>query len=146
MLNASPDTSARTAGTIARLGQPLFGHLTPNGWPETGDQWINAGSLLDRINFGVQMGLGRQPFAAAEQWPSWALLSSMPFERQVNAVVEQILGGEVSSETRGILTSGQNPLVASPASTMGGAPSQNVRPQLRDLLGLALGSPEFQRR
>ncbi len=33
LINASPDTSARTVGMIARLGEPLFGHLAPNGWP-----------------------------------------------------------------------------------------------------------------
>jgi uncharacterized protein (DUF1800 family) len=139
IMNASPDTSASTAFQIQRLGQQLFGHLAPNGWPETGDQWINAGSLLDRINFGVQVGGGRLRFAPAEQWPGWALLSAMPLDRQVDGVVDQLLGGNVSLETRSILFKGQNPLAAANAP----AP---VRPSLRDLLGIALGSPEFQRR
>ena len=139
IMNASPDTSASTAFQIQRLGQQLFGHLAPNGWPETGDQWINAGSLLDRINFGVQVGGGRLRFAPAEQWPGWALLSAMPLDRQVDGVVDQLLGGNVSPETRSILFKGQNPLAAANAP----AP---VRPSLKDLLGIALGSPEFQRR
>ena len=139
IMNASPDTSASTAFQIQRLGQQLFGHLAPNGWPETGDQWINAGSLLDRINFGVQVGGGRLRFAPAEQWPGWAVLSAMPLDRQVDGVVDQLLGGNVSPETRSILFKGQNPLAAANAP----AP---VRPSLRDLLGIALGSPEFQRR
>jgi hypothetical protein len=86
-MNASPDTSANTAYQIQRMGQQLFGHLAPNGWPETGDQWINAGSLLDRINFGVQAGSGRLRFAPAEQWPGWAVLSAEPLDRQVDGVV-----------------------------------------------------------
>src|ERR1035437_4462588 len=139
IMNASPDTSASTAFQIQRLGEQLFGHLAPNGWPETGDQWINAGSLLDRINFGVQVGGGRLRFAPAEQWPGWAVLSAMPLDRQVDGVVDQVLGGNASPETRSILFRGQNPLAA--ANTA--AP---VRPSLRDLLGIALGSPEFQRR
>jgi uncharacterized protein (DUF1800 family) len=139
IMNASPDTSASTAFQIQRLGQQLFGHLAPNGWPETGDQWINAGSLLDRINFGVLVGGGRLRFAPVEQWPGWALLSAMPLDRQVDGVVDQLLGGNVSPETRSILFKGQNPLAAANAP----AP---VRPSLRDLLGIALGSPEFQRR
>ena len=139
IMNASPDTSASTAFQIQRMGQQLFGHLAPNGWPETGDQWINAGSLLDRINFGVQVGSGRLRFAPAEQWPGWALLSTMPLDRQVDGVVDQLLGGNVSPETRSILFKGQNPLAAANAPPP-------VRPSLRDLLGIALGSPEFQRR
>jgi uncharacterized protein (DUF1800 family) len=139
IMNASPDTSASTAYQIQRLGQQLFGHLAPNGWPETGDQWINAGSLLDRINFGVQVGGGRLRFAPVEQWPGWAVLSTVPLDRQVDGVVDQLLGGNVSPETRSILFKGQNPLVEANAPPP-------VRPSLRDLLGIALGSPEFQRR
>jgi hypothetical protein len=63
----------------------------------------------------------------------------MPLDRQVDGVVDQLLGGNVSLETRSILFKGQNPLAAANAP----AP---VRPSLRDLLGIALGSPEFQRR
>jgi uncharacterized protein (DUF1800 family) len=144
IMNASPDTSASTAFQIQRMGQQLFGHLAPNGWPETGDQWINAGSLLDRINFGVQVGGGRLRFAPAEQWPGWALLSSMSLDRQVDGVVDQLLGGNASPETRDILMKGQNPLAAKPAADT--SMVRPARPTLRDLLGLALGSPEFQRR
>ncbi len=140
ILNASPDTSVRTVGSLFQMSQQLFGHLTPNGWPETGDQWINAGSLLTRINFGMNAGAGRLPVAPVEQWPSYALLSAMSLERQVDGVVEQILGGNASPETRSILFKGQNPL----GSANGAAAP--ARPSLKDLLGIALGSPEFQRR
>jgi uncharacterized protein (DUF1800 family) len=139
IMNASPDTSANTVFQIQRMGQQLFGHLAPNGWPETGDQWINAGSLLDRINFGVQAGGGKLRVAPSEQWPGWALLNTMPLNRQVDGIVDQLLGGNASPETRSILFKGQNPLV-------GGDAPPPARPSLRDLLGIALGSPEFQRR
>jgi hypothetical protein len=138
-MNASPDTSASTAFQIQRLGQQLFGHLAPNGWPETGDQWINAGSLLDRINFGVQVGGGRLRFAPVEQWPGWAVLSTVPLDKQVDGIVDQLLGGNASPETRSILFKGQNPLASADMPPP-------VRPSLKDLLGIALGSPEFQRR
>ncbi len=150
IMNASPDTSASTAYRIQQMGEQMFGHLAPNGWPETGDQWINAGSLLDRINFGVQVGRGGLRFAPAEQWPGWALLSAMPLDRQVDGIVDQLLGGNASPETRSILFKGQNPLLA-PATSMdtsmtSAPPAAPVRPSLKDLLGIALGSPEFQRR
>jgi uncharacterized protein (DUF1800 family) len=136
ILRASPDTTPRTAQAIARLGQPLFGKLTPNGWPETGDQWVNAGSLIDRINFGLQLSQGRLPGAPVEQWPAWATLEITSLDRQVDGVVEHLLGGDASGDTRRVLLSGQNPLVR----------AGSTRPTLRDLVGLALGSPEFQRR
>src|SRR6185437_16189333 len=58
---AAPDTTPRTAQLIARLGEPLFGHRDPNGWPETSDAWINTGSILNRINFGLAFAAGRLP-------------------------------------------------------------------------------------
>ena len=55
---------------------------------------------------------------------------------------EYVLGGQASPDTRGILVAGRNPLA--PAGSA--ANPVVARPSLRDLLGLALGSPEFQRR
>jgi uncharacterized protein (DUF1800 family) len=50
-MNAPPDTTPRAAQTVANLGEPLFGHVAPNGYPETGDEWMNAGALLNRVKF-----------------------------------------------------------------------------------------------
>ena len=36
-LDAAPDATPRTAQLVARLGQPIFGHQAPNGWPETSE-------------------------------------------------------------------------------------------------------------
>ncbi|HJQ24705.1 MAG TPA: DUF1800 domain-containing protein, partial [Blastocatellia bacterium] len=52
-LNGAPDSTPRTAQVIAYLGQPIFGHQAPNGWPETGESWMNTGAILNRINFGM---------------------------------------------------------------------------------------------
>jgi len=139
-LDMLPDTTARTAQAIGRLGQPLWGKLTPNGWPETGDQWINTGAILNRINFASQVASGKFPDAAVELWPQWRPLALASFDAQVDGVIEHVLGGDASRDTRDILVSGLNPLAAPVKRNL------TARPNLRDLLGLALGSPEFQRR
>src|SRR2546423_14863510 len=46
-MNAAPDSTPRSAQVIAYLGQPIFGHQAPNGWPETGDAWMNTGAILN---------------------------------------------------------------------------------------------------
>jgi len=46
-----PDTTPRAARAIAMLGEPLYGHQTPNGWPERSTEWLSAGSVADRVNF-----------------------------------------------------------------------------------------------
>jgi uncharacterized protein (DUF1800 family) len=189
---AAPDASPQTALLIATLGQPVFGRETPDGWPETGDEWINTGAILNRINFGMAMAAGRVPGVQARNWPLMQQLAAQPREAQVDGVVRELLGGEVSSETRKVLVEGNNPLTARLAAgdaagnTMGGNAMgaagagaaarrraagavppdvsgldpqqlqqalagrafQNLPPLqgLQQIVGLAFGSAEFQRR
>ncbi|GJG88200.1 hypothetical protein tb265_33810 [Gemmatimonadetes bacterium T265] len=134
-LNATPDTTGRSAAQVARLGEPFFGRLTPDGWPETGEPWLASGSLLDRVNFGLQLGAGRFPGASLDRWsPGWTLAFEQP-SRQVDGVVRLLLGGDVAPATR--------------AQLLGPAAPDSVRAAplpLASLVGLALGTPEFQRR
>jgi uncharacterized protein (DUF1800 family) len=173
-VNAEPDSTVRTALVIAQLGQPLYQHESPNGYPETSSDWINTGAILGRINFGVAMAGGRFPGVNAANWPVADSLSQAPRSTQVDAVVRAILGGEASPDTRRILETGANPLAASADSSEAGMPGSDARPERRDarrddpaparrrgrrnapaprelkglaeLVGLALGAPEFQRR
>jgi uncharacterized protein (DUF1800 family) len=185
-LNAAPDSTPRSALVIAFLGQPIFGHQAPNGWPETGASWMNTGAILNRINFGMAVAAGRLPGVSIRALPALDTIRSAPRDRQVDVVVATILNGMASPDTRAVLLSGDHPLLAngaggtairdmSPADAnldtgMGEMadgparvrPNQNAGgrraalegrgfaniPQLTGLpqiVGLALGSPEFQR-
>jgi uncharacterized protein (DUF1800 family) len=165
-MNAEPDTTPRTARVIAALGQPLYLHQAPNGYPETGDAWINTGSILNRINFGLAIAAGRVPGVAVRRWPATAHLRDAPRAAQVDGAIHALLGGEASPDTRRILESGVNPMLdvagvdtltaglddavapgngdARRGRHRGGAPVDLHG--LAQVLGLALGSPEFQRR
>ncbi|MEP6496040.1 MAG: DUF1800 domain-containing protein, partial [bacterium] len=135
-LGAQPDTSARGAQAVSQLGQPIFGRLTPDGWPEKGDAWMNGGAILNRINFGLRLAGGQFPGVRVASWPSAARLRLLPVDAQVNGVIDELLGGEVSPETRKILSSGENPMLA------GAPPAKTPAPQLTGLpalIGLALG-------
>jgi uncharacterized protein (DUF1800 family) len=181
-LGAQPDTSMRSAQVVAFLGQPIFGHRDPNGWPETGDAWMNSGAILNRINFGAALAAGRLPNASVTQWSQAERLRGAPRDEQVDAVVDAFLGGHVSPDTRQILMDGENPLArklsatADTSSTMAADPSMQTMsdPAMRDarpakgggarpavarglgrpvqlnglaqVVGLAIGAPEFQRR
>jgi len=181
-MNAQPDTTPRTAQLVARLGQPIFGRQTPDGWPDRGDAWMNTGAILNRINFGLALAAGRVPGASLASWPYASTLRGTGRSEQVDGVIKAILGGQSSPETRAILMSGENPLMSKLASTdssgrdaidnpmpddMAGMPprqgavAKNGRPRpnaasplnrpvnlegLAQVVGLALGSPEFQRR
>ena len=187
-VNAQPDTTPRTAQLAARLGQPIFGRQTPDGWPDRGDAWMNTGAILNRINFGLSLAAGQVPAARLTAWPSFDSLKVLPRAQQVDAVVKSMLGGQVSAETRQVLMSGDNPMLSSPHANdidgmavdttdpaMGrgrGAAGAKVTAKddggkgfprgrgaqvpgfgrqvnlqgLSQVVGLALGAPEFQRR
>jgi uncharacterized protein (DUF1800 family) len=110
VMNAEIDTTPRTAQIVARLGQPIFGRQTPDGWPDSGGEWMNAGAILNRINFGLALAAGRVPGATLDRWPPITSLTSAGREAQVDGVVRMVLGGEASPETWTILRSGENPL------------------------------------
>ena len=155
-LDVSVDSTARVVNAVAQLGQPLFGHLAPDGYPERGEEWINTGSILNRINFGLRVGNAQYP---GMHWQTWlARIGAWQATRssQVDAILDAVLGGEASWDTREILKRGVNPLggMAAPAGNRasGGAqpgPASDPPADLAGLIrmvGLALGAPEFQRR
>jgi uncharacterized protein (DUF1800 family) len=167
VVGAQPDTTMRSAQVVAFLGQPMFGHQAPNGWPETGEAWMNAGAILNRINFGLALAGGRIPGASVAQWANADEVRTAPRAQQVDAVVRDFLGGQVSPDTREILLSGENPLAAklagsvdstAVAATMSddevGPMRRGAGPLARpvqlnglaQIVGLAIGAPEFQRR
>jgi uncharacterized protein (DUF1800 family) len=171
-MNAAPDTTPRTARLIAALGQPLYLHQTPNGYPETGEPWINTGTILNRINLGIALASERVPGVRLANWPASAELRDATRSRQVDGVIHALLGGEASPDTRRILESGANPMLeVAGADTLAASldpPDDAMDPQmpgltrgrrgrsplrqpaelegLAQVVGLALGSPEFQRR
>lgn len=143
-LDAAPDPTPRTAQIVQQLGQPIYGRATPDGWPDVASEWMGTGAILNRINFGFAVGARRVPGARPTGWPGADSLVTASREQQVDAVIATFLGGRVSVETREILINGSNPLQQ-------GTPTDGERPippvqGLAQLVGLAIGAPEFQRR
>lgn len=58
---AVPDGTPRAAQIVTRLGQPIFGRQTPDGWPDVGEEWMNAGAMVNRVNFGLTLASRRVP-------------------------------------------------------------------------------------
>ena len=46
---------------VTRMGQPVYFYQAPTGFPDKGQHWINTGSLLNRMNFGLALADERIP-------------------------------------------------------------------------------------
>jgi uncharacterized protein (DUF1800 family) len=129
-VHADPDTTPRLARLVARLGQPLYLHVAPDGYPERQDDWVNSGALLSRMNAGIALAAGTLPGTIVNL--DLAVPATSNREQLITAVDQTILGGAMTENTKRV-----------------------IREQLYDLddpvqaralaVGLALGGPEFQR-
>ncbi len=132
VMNAAPDTTQTTVQLLTQLGQPIFGHLTPEGWPDQGAAWMNTGALLNRLNLANRVGTNQLPNITLAKWkPGQALLEMSP-EQQADGVIQALLSADASPQTRQALLS-----VQTPPRTLG---------RLGELVSITLGSSDFQRR
>jgi len=160
---------------IARMGEPLYGFQTPNGYSDAAESWVNTGGLLERLNFGLTLASNRIPgtrvdlkrflgTAAEEQ----SLNKTQIMDRFLNLIV----AGDITLKTKEALLKQLNEQTAAvvPALTpettrvnnrlagekMDAQPPRQQRQQLARadaniadpvtrIVGLILGSPEFQR-
>ena len=46
---------------LVQQGEPIYGCLTPDGYKNTKEAWLNPNALLTRLNFATGLGIGRLP-------------------------------------------------------------------------------------
>jgi uncharacterized protein (DUF1800 family) len=141
-LDVQTDVSPQLAQWIGRMGEPLYQCEPPTGYADTADVWVNAGALLNRLNFalalatnhmpGVQVDLSQLLGADADRNPETALTRSL----------DDFLGGDVSAQTRATLEKQMSDPQILQARL--DDPVKHVNEGL--IAGLVLGSPEFQRK
>ena len=49
------------AGAMNRLGMPIYGCQTPDGYKQTQDAWLNPEAMMMRLSFATALGAGRLP-------------------------------------------------------------------------------------
>ena len=157
---------------IARMGQPLYGYQTPNGYADVAEAWVNTGALLERLNFGLALASNRIPGTRVDLKRFAVDAGSATDKAKVmERFLDLIVQGEISQRTREtLLKQLREPL---PAATPGAQTTEAAgmmsddaqrmgrrrmreqvaqadlsrasNPEVVKLVGLILGSPEFQR-
>ena len=119
-------------GVIAQLGMPTYACLTPDGYKNIRDAWLNPNAMTQRLNFATALGAGR--IRVAEP-PPIAMDAMAMGEKRIDsqppppkpvdyAALVNTLGNKISQETRGA--------------------AEDSPPVLR--AALVLGSPDFMHR
>ncbi len=155
---------------LAKMGEPLYAYQAPTGYPDTAEDWVNTGALLERLNFAVALASNRIPGTR---------VNLKQFEGRnkseiLNRSIAVVLDGEISPNTKAtLLKQLEQPLIEPKLETVadnsedgeamentammqnqGGGrnrqrqvrllpPSGNA--EVFKVVGLILGTPEFQR-
>src|SRR5258706_5927980 len=58
-LNADTDGDRPVLDLIGRMGQPLYGRITPDGYSDRAEQWLSSGAMIARLNFANALATNR---------------------------------------------------------------------------------------
>jgi uncharacterized protein (DUF1800 family) len=104
---------------IARMGQPLYGFQTPNGYSDVAENWVNTGALLERMNFGLSLVSNRIPGTRVDLSRFVSDMNkgaSVDRAKLLDRFVTLIVGGEISPKTRETLLKQLSDQVTLPAT------------------------------
>jgi len=145
------------------LGMPLYSCQPPTGYSMTADAWVNTGALLNRMNFALQLvggggqttpprGRGAGASAAGANGQGRAALLARPLVAQGRGAAQQLraplqldlhaLAPDTTDATRDHVI--QLLFAGHVSDTTRQTLAKATTPQ--QLVALALGSPEFQKR
>jgi uncharacterized protein (DUF1800 family) len=85
---------------ITRMGQPLYGFQTPNGYSDMAEDWVNTGALLERMNFALALVSNRVPGTRVNLAQFIGDDKSINKEKLLDRFVTLFVGGEISAKTR----------------------------------------------
>ncbi|HSB10315.1 MAG TPA: DUF1800 domain-containing protein [Blastocatellia bacterium] len=103
-LGADMSVPMQTAQFISKMGQPLYLYQAPTGYPDRADQWVNTGALLERLNFGLALTTNKLRGAAFDVKRAAGSVQMSDRQGIMERAVTSLLNGDISSETRAVLT------------------------------------------
>ncbi|HKV35139.1 MAG TPA: DUF1800 domain-containing protein [Pyrinomonadaceae bacterium] len=125
-LGADTNGGPGTHQWIVRMGEPLYGFQTPNGYSDAAESWVNTGGLLERMNFGLALAGNRIQGTRVDL----AKLNAPEKSKLIDESLKMIVAGDISAATRETLLKQIDETNADTAAKV---------------VGLILGTPEFQR-
>ncbi len=169
---------------ITRMGQKLYSYSAPTGFPDRGQYWINTGSLLNRMNFGLALAAQKipgikidlaalnnhhEPESAEAALLIYAkimlperdlqstllrltpLVNNPTLSKNVDEAAKQkpVLTDAMETDTEMMSDDSEKSVIEKPKKMIARNDTKNVfgdSAMLSQVVGIIIGSPEFQRR
>jgi uncharacterized protein (DUF1800 family) len=157
-LNAETDGDRPVLDAISRMGQPLFGRITPDGYADRSDQWLSSGAMIARFNFAGALATNRLKGTKIDVTRLVSGIDEANKDSVAAKFIRITVSNDVSAATRTVLEKAlQSQAAAEPSvkpspSLPVGFDSAAVKTSgptpayVNQLITLLLGSPEFQQR
>ena len=141
-LGADMDQPLQMAQWVARIGEPLYQCLPPNGYSDKASEWVSTGALLNRMNFAVALSGNKIRGSQVDLGSLVGTDADANAHLALDRVESIFLAGQISDSTRATLDK-----ETSDPQILGAKLDDPVkRINVGLITGLVLGSPEFQKR
>ena len=146
--------SRQLYGWLAKMGQPLYNYQAPTGFPDNADHWVSSATVLNRVNFALMAARGMVPGFSyqphAQMATKQAVEALLPYNGGASTVssVEQLLEDSKDLELERATKFETRPNLGGfvPGQPMKRIKLKPEETRTATLVGLILGTPEFQRR
>jgi len=123
---------------IAQMGEALFMAQPPTGYADVAENWVNAGALLQRMNFALALAGNRIPGTRVNLNGLASEANALAAAQLVDRYAKLLLRGELSPQSRATIDKS----LSEQTVAMNDKSSST---DVAKIVGLILGSPEFQR-
>lgn len=169
--DADTDANRPILDWIGRMGQPLYGHLTPDGYPDHSNEWLSSNDLLARFNFATALTTNKIAGTKVDPTKLFGTADTSGPAEVVSTLTRLMLMNQIVPKSRNILEKVSRemwkdaekkpappgtrpPAVNAPLTTPVVAKFSPSPPAaavdraayISQMMALTLGTPEFQRK
>jgi uncharacterized protein (DUF1800 family) len=141
-LNAESTITLPLSQWVGRMGEPLYLCQPPTGYSDKAETWVNTGALLNRLNFALAFAGDKMGGATVDLNPMLGEEASKDPSAALARSIQIFLDGQITPSTQATLEARlKDPQILQARLD---DPVKQVNEGL--IVGLVLGTPEFQRR
>jgi uncharacterized protein (DUF1800 family) len=141
-LNAESTITLPLSQWVGRMGEPLYLCQPPTGYSDKAETWVNTGALLNRLNFALAFAGDKMGGATVDLNPMLGEEAAKDPSAALARSIQIFLDGQITPSTQATLEARlKDPQILQARLD---DPVKQVNEGL--VVGLVLGTPEFQRR